>query len=160
RELYAVLRKAPHHPGALHYLIHALDTPGLAPKAKPYLPALKNAAPDLPHLVHMPSHISLRLGQWDESIRFNHEAYFVSSRGSDFHAVSYLHYSYLQKGPTPKYRRLVGDALSDFIKTMGTSTPESDPGTYLTLAEVKARQALEWDDWSLIDDKLPPRIAY
>jgi hypothetical protein len=158
--LYAVLDEAPGHPGALHYLIHSLDTPKRAGEADPYLMALKNVAPDASHLVHMPSHISLRHGNWDQSILFNKEAFYISSHRNDFHALNYLHYSYLQKGPAQPFKQLADDVLVKFENGMGNPKPESDPGSYLSLAEVRTRQAIEWDEWSLMDTELPGTIAY
>jgi len=73
-ELERVLARAPDHAGALHYLIHAYEqspVPERAAAAAERLPAL---APAAGHLVHMPSHIWVRLGRYREAVAVNQAA--------------------------------------------------------------------------------------
>ncbi|MDQ6943349.1 MAG: hypothetical protein M3169_12655, partial [Candidatus Eremiobacteraeota bacterium] len=63
----AVHQHQPQHPGALHYLIHAYDSDALAARGLPAARAYAASAPAVPHALHMPSHITLRLGLWDEA---------------------------------------------------------------------------------------------
>ena len=73
-ELQRVLARAPEHAGALHYLIHAYEqspTPQHAAGAAQRLPAL---APQAGHLVHMPSHIWMRLGRYADAVTANEAA--------------------------------------------------------------------------------------
>ncbi|HEY7956434.1 MAG TPA: hypothetical protein VII38_14120, partial [Polyangia bacterium] len=58
----------PDHPGALHYTIHALDTPELAILALPAARRYAEVAPAAPHARHMPAHIFSRLGMWPEAL--------------------------------------------------------------------------------------------
>jgi tetratricopeptide (TPR) repeat protein len=70
----AALRLAPQHPLANHVLIHALEAspqPALARGAADTLRALQ---PGLGHMVHMPSHIDVLLGDWDAAIEANRKA--------------------------------------------------------------------------------------
>src|SRR5271168_274147 len=65
-------------------------------------------APDVPHALHMPSHIFTRLGMWQQSIDSNRAAhaaaldYVHKSRGpgsydmETLHTMDYLEYAYLQ----------------------------------------------------------------
>jgi tetratricopeptide (TPR) repeat protein len=69
--LQAVLAKDPSHPGANHYLIHAVEAskdPGLALASAE---ALKDMMPSAGHLVHMPSHILQRVGRYEEAAEAN-----------------------------------------------------------------------------------------
>jgi len=66
-----VFRRNPDHPGALHYLIHAFDDPVHAPLGLPYAHRYSKVASAAPHAQHMPSHIFLALGMWDECISSN-----------------------------------------------------------------------------------------
>ena len=69
-----VLALAPHHPGANHLYIHALEpstNPGRALKAAH---ALDDLVPASGHLLHMPSHIYVRTGFWNEAIVQNVKA--------------------------------------------------------------------------------------
>ena len=69
-----VLRRNPSHPGANHYYIHAIEASpyperGLTSAAR--LPALVPAAG---HLVHMPSHIYMRVGDYAAAAKSNEQA--------------------------------------------------------------------------------------
>ena len=66
-----ILRRNPNHPGATHYLIHAYDDPMLAPLGLPVARRYARLAPKAEHALHMPSHIYVALGMWDESSAFN-----------------------------------------------------------------------------------------
>ena len=76
--LQAVLEKllvdAPNHPGANHYYIHVMEASPLAYKALPSADRLGGLTPGLSHMVHMPSHIYLRTGQFNKGSRINEEA--------------------------------------------------------------------------------------
>jgi tetratricopeptide (TPR) repeat protein len=78
--LERVLARSPDHAGANHFLIHALEgsrTPQRALAAAERLAAL---APDAGHLVHMPSHIFIRLGRYADAVHANREAIEADSR--------------------------------------------------------------------------------
>ena len=72
--LEKLLVKAPNHPGANHYYIHVLEASPYVAKAIPSADRLGKLTPGLSHMVHMPSHIYLRVGQFDKGIRVNEEA--------------------------------------------------------------------------------------
>src|SRR6266550_4759107 len=66
------------HPGVLHYLIHAYDDPILAPLGLRAAQRYAKVAPAAHHALHMPSHIFLQLGMWDETVRSNEASYAAS----------------------------------------------------------------------------------
>jgi len=71
--LDGVLARDPNHPGALHLYIHAVEA------VKPELgrteaDRLANIVPSSGHLVHMPSHIYLRVGRYHEATIANERA--------------------------------------------------------------------------------------
>lgn len=77
-EIVATLEKCltmnPRHPGACHFYIHTMEA---SPRPEAALPAaniLRGLIPGSGHLVHMPSHIDLRLGNFDEAIQANQRA--------------------------------------------------------------------------------------
>lgn len=77
-EIVAVLEKAlklnPNNPGANHYYIHAVEAsanPGRALASADRLPQLM---PDVAHLVHMPSHIYIRTGNYNKGVTVNENA--------------------------------------------------------------------------------------
>jgi tetratricopeptide (TPR) repeat protein len=104
----AVYARHPDHPGALHYLIHAYDDPVHAEQGLRAARAYAQAAPAVPHALHMPSHIFTRLGYWDESAATNLRGWEVSqvdvTRANesgayrDYHNLNYLEYAYIQLG--------------------------------------------------------------
>jgi tetratricopeptide (TPR) repeat protein len=72
--LETVLTKHPDHPLALHLYIHAVEAspnPGQAERAADRLRRLQ---PALGHMVHMPSHIDIRRGRWQEAVEANERA--------------------------------------------------------------------------------------
>jgi tetratricopeptide (TPR) repeat protein len=90
----------PEHPGIAHYIIHAYDYPPLAQRALDAARRYSKIAPDSPHALHMPSHIFIRLGLWQESIESNlvsaASAQKNNAPGNELHAKDYLIYAYLQ----------------------------------------------------------------
>jgi tetratricopeptide (TPR) repeat protein len=72
--LEKALSVAPLHPGANHYYIHVMEPSPFASKALPSADRLGLLTPGLSHMVHMPSHIYLRTGQFNKGAQINEEA--------------------------------------------------------------------------------------
>ncbi|MBX3413353.1 MAG: tetratricopeptide repeat protein [Pirellulales bacterium] len=72
--LERVLELSPHHPLALHLYIHAVEASPSPERAADVANRLRTVAPGLGHLVHMPSHIDVRLGNWDLAVTSNQRA--------------------------------------------------------------------------------------
>lgn len=72
--LEAVLARAPDHPGANHLLIHALEASSQPERAVEAADRLGVLAPGAGHLVHMPSHIYIRVGRYDDAVAANQRA--------------------------------------------------------------------------------------
>ena len=83
------------------------------------------------HALHMPSHIYVALGMWDESISSNvdsaaaadarraRKGLSVDDRG--YHSLSWLAYSYLQKGKSSASLELLRDMRRDCDQAEGSS---------------------------------------
>lgn len=150
--LDGILGKIPDHPGALHYKIHALDLPLLAGRALEVCASYGDLAPEVPHALHMPTHIFTRLGQWDKSIEFN-ERSAVAARAlardeGAFsshlpHALDYLAYAYLQSGQDQK----AGAVAAELGACTGPYQAANRPAMAFAFAAVPARLALERQDW-------------
>ena len=79
--------------------------------------AYSKVAPDASHALHMPSHIYVAMGMWDEVIASNIDSYQASlnrmerknldndARG--YHAYHWLEYGYLQKGNSEEAKSMV-----------------------------------------------------
>lgn len=71
--LETVVARSPEHPGACHFFIHAVEKvyPQRAVECADRLAALMPAAG---HLVHMPGHIYIRVGRYEDAIEANQHA--------------------------------------------------------------------------------------
>ncbi|HYE07495.1 MAG TPA: hypothetical protein VEL07_18405 [Planctomycetota bacterium] len=72
--LDATLASAPDHPFANHLLIHAYEAAPDPSPADAAADRLRTLVPGMSHLVHMPSHIDVRRGRWDQAILANERA--------------------------------------------------------------------------------------
>ncbi|HET7113158.1 MAG TPA: alpha/beta fold hydrolase, partial [Pyrinomonadaceae bacterium] len=72
--LEGVLRRNPNHTGANHYYIHAVEASTNAERALPSAARLGKVAPKAGHLVHMPSHVYIRTGDYKEAAQSNVDA--------------------------------------------------------------------------------------
>ena len=113
----AVLKKNPEHPGANHYALHAFDDGEHAARALQAARTYARIAPASSHARHMPSHVFLPLGMWDEAVASDESAFAasvalakrkgLSASQYDFHALSWLHYEYLQQGRFAKAKEVM-----------------------------------------------------
>ena len=69
--LDAVLKLNPNHPFANHLYIHALEASPHPERADAAAEHLRTLQPGLAHNVHMPSHIDIRRGRWQQAIATN-----------------------------------------------------------------------------------------
>ena len=74
-ELVAVLERAldkdPTHPGLCHFYIHTMELSATPEKALPAADILRSRVPDQGHLLHMPSHIDIWVGQYKKAVDVN-----------------------------------------------------------------------------------------
>lgn len=117
-----IIQENPDHPGALHYMIHACDDPAHAIQAIEAAHRYAEVAPDASHALHMPSHIFVAMGMWDEVVKSNVASFKASvsrmeEKGLDgdarsYHALHWLQYGFLQQGESAKARDLLKDMIS------------------------------------------------
>ncbi|MBI2823298.1 MAG: hypothetical protein HYX69_01255 [Planctomycetia bacterium] len=72
--LERVLEKNPNHPGACHFYIHAVEASTRPERALAAADRLPGLAPGAGHLVHMPAHIYMRLGRYNDAAENNRRA--------------------------------------------------------------------------------------
>ncbi len=156
-EAEAVLRKVfeqvPKHPGAIHYSIHATDVDGRARNALDMVEIYGKIAPEVPHALHMPSHIYVRLGDWPEVIDWNRRsAEAALKHPADgavshhyIHAVDYLIYAYLQRGEDDK-------AGAAFEEAQAKQKYQPSFISTFHLAAIPARMAVERHEWKRAAD--------
>src|SRR5260370_21092628 len=146
--LEPLLRQYPDHPGIAHYLIHATDRPELAAQGLDEARRYAAIAPDSAHALHMPSHIFVRLGLWQDSIASNIAANASGAHAAEMHlaeshyqthAMDFLSYSYLQSGQEDKAREVIEHA--DHVVGASEENKASNR------AYLAARTALELRRW-------------
>jgi tetratricopeptide (TPR) repeat protein len=151
--LQKVFAKIPDHPGAQHYKIHAYDFPMLADRALEVCDSYSSIAPDVPHALHMPTHIFTRRGLWDKSIDFNRRSAEAARKlgetagalnGHYPHALDYMTYALLQRG---QYRE--ADTIRRQVLALrGPYSATQPTAMAFAFAAIPARYALERQAWS------------
>ena len=142
-----LIETAPEHPGLFHYTIHAYDNPLLASRAVPIARAYDKLAPNVPHALHMPSHIFVRLGYWPETIDWNIRSAAAAEQQSKdtmilhyIHAVDYLVYAHLQQGEYEK--------VDTLLKKVNSIENHQDSfATAYGIAAAQSRSSLERSAW-------------
>jgi tetratricopeptide (TPR) repeat protein len=145
-----IFQRNPKHPGAAHYIIHSFDDPDHAILSLSAARAYSKIAPSAAHALHMPSHIFVQLGMWDDVIASNIVAYKAAvdlaqakslPRGrEDFHTLSWLQYAYLQEGKVDEAQKCVDQAKA-------VADKDTAPNIRDGYASMKARQVVESAKW-------------
>ncbi|MDQ8197064.1 hypothetical protein QEH56_02835 [Pelagicoccus enzymogenes] len=87
----------PHHPGANHFYIHATEASQNPDRAEKSADLLRTLVPGSGHLVHMPSHIYVRVGRYSDAVDSNIQAvsvdraYFEKAPEPNGYLVYYAH---------------------------------------------------------------------
>jgi tetratricopeptide (TPR) repeat protein len=144
--LEKVLAENPGHPGALHYLIHDYDDPDHARRALPAARAYAKVAPESSHALHMPAHIFLQLGLWDDAAASDEASFraseaWVKRKGlpvgmRDYHSLSWLLYESLQQGRYQKARETL-DLIGPAVVATGAARLKA------ILSDMRARYVIE-----------------
>ena len=148
----------PRHPGAAHYLIHAYDDPVHAPLGLRPARVYADIAPAASHALHMPSHIYLALGMWDEVAALNERSYDAARAASDrrgealnghgWHALWWWHYAATQLGDEPLAERLLALAQQSH-----DAAPTASSASHVT--RILAQHATAFEAWDVIHDAPP-----
>lgn len=144
----------PRHPGAAHFVIHANDDPVNAPRAERAARAYAQIAPAADHALHMPSHIFVQIGAWDDAAGSNERAWAASrawaaGRGGraeevSWHSLIWLQYAYLQQGRHRAARALI-DTARAILGGRGDTIPGID--VRFALAELEFAYGAKTGEW-------------
>ncbi len=98
-QLERVIAADPDHPGACHYFIHAVEAVNPA-RAIPCAERLASLMPGAGHMVHMPGHIYIRVGRYNDAINANvhavhtDESYIAAEHPSGVYPMGYYPHNY------------------------------------------------------------------
>lgn len=158
RHAQRVFSANPNHPGAAHYLIHAYDDPSRAERGLPFARVYAQIAPDAEHALHMPSHIFLQVGLWDDVAASNERSWSASrnwvrlsklpATRADWHSLTWLQYAYIQQG---RYR--AARALIDTVRVVlrGANFDDQFPDAVAVGPDLTFRYRLASGDWAPVD---------
>lgn len=154
-----VMARNPNHPGANHFYIHAVEagpTPelGIAPADR-----LGGFAPQAGHLVHMPSHIYLRVGQYHDATVANEKAakadrsYIRHCAAQGFypgvyypHNVHFLWYALMFEGRSAEALRAANKAAEYAIENYCGPNKVLEAPRVRHLPWITAARFGRWDD--------------
>ena len=168
--LEAVIRRHPQHPGANHLYIHVVESSRTPERAVPSAQRLMGIVPGAGHMVHMPGHIWLALGDFNNAIAVNERAVdvdrkYVAQVGMMggygmyvLHNMQFVLYGHAMQGnaaETKKAAQQMRSAIQDHAADMGEMADVMT--TWVMLNELRANL---WDDiLNSPAPKAPPSLA-
>ena len=154
--LEGVLRRWPQHPGANHYYIHAVESSPTPERAVPSAQRLMGIVPWAGHVVHMPGHIWLVLGEWETAAGVNERAvavdreYFAATNVTGgsytpyyYHNLDFIRYARSMQGRKADALR-AADALAAASAPMLQVMPEMGDSIFPVVLFTYVRFG-EWD---------------
>lgn len=151
----SVFARNENHPGATHFIIHSFDDPDHAILALPAARVYADIAPAAAHALHMPSHIFLQLGMWQEVVNSNIEAYDaavavnkkygLAEGREDFHTLSWLAYANLMLGQIDRAEENLA---------LARGAVERNPGANRIMAGyllMRGRHIIETGQWEALE---------
>jgi hypothetical protein len=154
-----VFAENPKHPGAAHFIIHAFDDPDHAPLGLNAARSYAGIAPAAAHALHMPSHIFVQRGMWEDVRTSNIAAYKSATElnarmklaegREDFHTLGWLQYANLMLGNIDEARANVASAKAAADRNPGNAGINNG---YLSM---RARLILETGNWERIALQAP-----
>ena len=154
--LESVLKRDPNHPGANHYLIHAVEASRTPERAVPAATRLGTLVPGAGHLVHMPAHIWIRTGDYRAAASTNavaatiDEKYVQTTGAQGFYPTMYYGHNVQFESAAAMYAgnlaqaRTAGAKIAKLVAPMAGEMAMLQP---FALQDVLALVRFEqWDD--------------
>ncbi len=157
KTLETVLELASRHPLALHLYIHAMEASPQPEKAAEAADRLRDLQPALGHMVHMPSHIDVRLGEWEQAIAANEKsivadaAYRKLSPDQDFFRLYMAHnhhmlaFAAIMQGRNERATRAIREMLDEIPDAWLEQNAPFVDGMYCMPYELHLRFG-RWDE--------------
>lgn len=168
--LESVLERYPDHPGANHYYIHAVEASNAPERGEPAADRLGDLVPDAGHLVHMPSHIYLRIGRYNDATEANvraaasDESYIAQCNAQGFYPALYyphnIHFLWFTSGIEGRSAMSI-DASQRLVKNVSRERVQEWPSmeTFLAIPLFTLARFQKWDD-VLAQPKPPEGFKY
>ena len=126
----SVMQRNKNHPGALHYYIHLMENTKSPERAEEAADRLLSLMPGAGHMVHMPSHIFMRVGRYNDASLSNQHAiladeeYITQCRAQGLYPLGYYPHNihFLWFASTMEGRS--GRAIEAARKTASKISPE------------------------------------
>jgi tetratricopeptide (TPR) repeat protein len=156
--LEGVMLRQPMHSGANHLYIHAVEAGPSPHLAEAAADRLANAVPALGHLTHMPAHIYLRMGRYEDAIESNvravaaDERYIASCLAQGFYPGVYyphnVHFLWQAQLLTGRSAEAIGSArkVSDYANAALCGTPVVEAPRFRHLVLVTWARFGKWDE--------------
>ena len=155
--LERIVTRTRDNPGACHFYIHAIEASTFAARALPCAERLGSLVPGAGHLVHMPTHIYMRLGRWEDAVEHNAHAvhvdqeYVAARHPTGVYPIGYVPHNYhvmwealdmlgRSEEALATARTIVGKVPADVVKMIPPFESYS-PVVLFTLARFS-----RWDD--------------
>lgn len=146
-----LFKKNDDHPGAAHYVIHAFDDPVHAPIALEAAWKYADIAPAVSHARHMPTHIFIQHGMWEQVSLWNDSAFEVAkelwqpgdSADPQNHSSDWGQYGDLQLWDLER-----SELWIDRAEQTLRENPDH-PRSRNTLKTMVARHTIETEQWQL-----------
>ena len=134
--LEAGLFRWPDHPGLCHFYIHTMEASPTPERALPAADSLRGRHPVAGHLIHMPTHIDVRVGDYESVVRDNALAIecdraYVAARGRDnfyslyrVHNYHFLVYGAMFEGNSGLALRVAREMIDEIPRPMLESMPD------------------------------------
>lgn len=142
-----VLARDPNHIGANHFYIHVIEASPRPERALPSADRLALLTPTAGHLVHMPAHIYMRVGDYEAAAKSNYMAaqadreYIESSGATGIYGIFYyshnLHFLAAARNMQGRYKdakdaaELLENNVRPFVKAMPFLDPFMPTSTFL-----------------------------
>lgn len=162
RALESVIARNPRHPGANHYYIHAVEASPYPERALASAKWLGSIAPGAGHLVHMPSHIYLRVGRYHDATLVNEQAvladqsYIAQCRAQGFYPMAYYphnqHFLWYAAGMEGRSELAIETARE--IDRMNEHQPLAEGTRFSPLLVLTLARFGKWND--VLEQPKPP----
>ena len=154
--LESVIKRDPNHMGAVHYYIHAVEASPNPARAVAEANRLAGLAPGAGHLVHMPAHIYIRTGDYDQAVKTNEKAadvdraYLAASGAQGIYPMMYyshnLHFIAVSGGMTGDYAD-AKQAADQLVANVAPHVKEVPPlEAFLAVPLAVQLRFHRWDD--------------